>query len=327
MPWNDALEMRCPGNDALAGPRARGEASDAADPAQAPRGPWHRRRPAPALQLRPAGPFLGVEARGIDLSRPLSARDFDRLYRAFVETGLLVVRRQSLSPEAQIAFTRRFGEPFSYTRSVNAHPDHPEVLLLSNLKRRGRPCGSPASGRYWHSDGHYLRRPPTVSILHAIHAPRRGGDTEFASSADAYDRLPAALKARIAGLRVIISRLRSRPYHYPERPPPTPAELEEWVDMDQPVVRTHPDTGRKALYVGGIVPYRIEGMAEAESDPLITELQAYATDPRFVQRHRWRAGDLVLWDNRTLIHRGTPYDQQRSRRHIHRTTVGGEIPV
>jgi alpha-ketoglutarate-dependent taurine dioxygenase len=281
----------------------------------------------PVLQLRPAGPHLGVEALGVDLSEPLPAAAFDRLHAALAESGLLVVRRQSLSPEAQIAFTRRFGDIFSYTLSHNAHPDHPEVLLLSNLRRGGRPCGTPGSGRYWHTDGHYLRVPPGASILHALHVPRRGGDTLFANTADAYDRLPAALKARIEGLRVIISRERTRPYHYPDKPPVTDAERAAWPEVDHPVVRTHPVTGRKSLYVGGVVPYRIEGMAERDSNPLVTELQRYTTDPAYVHVHRWRAGDLVVWDNRTLIHRGTPYDERRSRRHIHRTVAAGEPPV
>lgn len=281
----------------------------------------------PALELRPAGPHFGVEARGVDLSEPLPDPVFDRLRRALAESGLLVVRRQSIGPEALIAFTRRFGDIFSYTLSANAHPHHPEVLLLSNLRRRGRPCGTPGSGRYWHTDGHYLKEPPGESILHAVHAPRTGGDTLFANAADAYDRLPASLRARIDGLRVIISRERTRPYHYPEKPPVTDAERASWPEVDHPVVRTHPLTGRKALYVGGIVPYRIQGMDESESTPLVTELQRYTTDPAFVHVHRWRRGDLVVWDNRTVIHRGTPYDERRSRRHILRTVAGGEAPV
>lgn len=281
----------------------------------------------PALQLRPAGSLFGVEAHGIDLSEPLADSIFERLHRAWTEAGLLVVRRQSLSPEAQIALTRRFGDIFSYTLSANAHPHHPEVLLLSNLRRGGRPCGTPGSGRYWHTDGHYLPVPPGASILHAVHAPRSGGDTLFANTADAYDRLPATLKRRIEGLRVIISRERTRPYHYPDKPPVTDAERAAWPEVDHPVVRTHPVTGRKSLYVGGIVPYRIEGMGEDESNPLVTELQRYTTDPEYVHVHRWRAGDLVVWDNRTVIHRGTAYDERRSRRHIHRTVATGELPV
>ncbi len=279
----------------------------------------------PALQFRPVSPAIGIEANGIDLSESISAGDFDRLRNAWLETGLLIVRRQALSPEAQIAFTRRFGELLVYTRSENAHPDHPELLILSNLRRGGRPCGSPASGRYWHTDGHFLREPPAASLLHAVRVPRVGGDTYFANMATAYDDLPQAVRGRIDGLRVIISRVRSRPYNYPEKPPVTEAERAAWPDMAQPMVRTHPETGRKALYVGGNVPWLVEGMAEAESTPLVTALQAHAIQERNVHVHRWRRGDLVIWDNRSTLHRATAYER-RSVRHMHRTSVAGDTP-
>lgn len=279
-----------------------------------------------ALQLRPASDALGVEVSGIDLSVPFAAATFDRLYAAWVASGLLVFRRQALSPQDQIAFTRRFGEVLIYTRSENAHPEHPEVLILSNLRKHGRALGSPASGRYWHTDGHFLRRPPSASILYALHAPRQGGDTHFANMARAYDDLPAALKAQINDRRVIISRVRSRPYNYPDKPPVTAEERAAWPDMDQPMVRTHAVTGQKALYVGGNVPWRVAGMPEAESTPLIRGLQAHAIQPAYLHVHRWRRGDVLVWDNRTLLHRATGYDAIRTRRHMHRTSAAGEIP-
>jgi len=324
MPWNDALE-RCPGIEALAGRGGRGEASDAADPRQTSAA-QARPRSKPSLQFRPLSPAIGVEARGIDLSQPLSSNCFDRLYSAWLETGLLILRRQNLSPEAQIAFTRRFGEILVYTRSQNAHPRFPQLLLLSNLRRDGRPCGSPSSGRYWHTDGHFLRCPPSASLLHGVRVPRVGGDTWFANMSMAYDALPKATRERIGGLRVIISRVRSRPYNYPHKPPVTDAEREAWPDMDQPLVRTHPETGRKALYVGGNVPWLIAGMPEAQSTPLVTRLQAHAVQAEFVHVHRWRRGDLVIWDNRSTLHRATAYDERRARRHMHRTSVAGDLP-
>lgn len=321
MPWNDALE-RCPGNDALAG---RGGGRDASDAAPDHNNPAALGRP--LLQFRPLSAAIGIEALGIDLSDPISSRTFDRLHAAWLETGLLICRRQSLSADRQIAFTKRFGEILVYTRSENAHSDYPELLILSNLRRNGRACGSPASGRYWHTDGHFLRRPPSASLLHAIHVPRTGGDTWFASMTAAYDALPPDLRDSLEGLRVIISRARSRPYNYPEKPPITEAERAAWPDMDQPIVRTHPETGRKALYVGGNVPWHVEGMPEAESAPLISALQAHAIQPQFVHVHQWQRGDLVIWDNRSVLHRATAYDQQRSKRHMHRTSVAGDVPV
>lgn len=278
------------------------------------------------LSLRPLTKNIGTEVLGLDLSKPLPAQAFEMIHRALVETCVLVIRGQRLDPVAQVAFTRLFGEPLVYTRSQNALRDHPQVLVLSNVKEDGRLIGSPASGRYWHSDGHFLEEPPSISILHGIEVPPSGGETWFANMQAAYDGLPEEMKTRLHGLRVIISRVRSRPYNYPEKPPVTPEERAAWPDMPQPLVRTHPVTGRKALYIGGNVPWRIEDMAEEDSTPLITGLQQFSITQPFVYVHGWQAGDVVIWDNRSSIHRATAYDETLHRRRMHRTTVAGDKP-
>jgi alpha-ketoglutarate-dependent taurine dioxygenase len=276
--------------------------------------------------LRPLTKHIGTEVLDLDLSKPLPAGAFDMIHQALVETCVLVIRGQRLDPVSQVAFTRLFGEPLVYTRSQNALRDHPHVLVLSNIKEDGRLLGSPASGRYWHSDGHFLKEPPAISILHGIEVPPSGGETWFASMQAAYDFLPQETKAKLHGLRVIISRVQSRPYNYPQKPPVTPEERAAWPDMPQPLVRTHPVTGRKALYIGGNVPWRIEGMAQEESAPLITGLQHFSIADHFVYIHHWQAGDVVIWDNRNSIHRATAYDETAHRRHMHRTTVMGDRP-
>lgn len=278
------------------------------------------------LELRPITSTVGQEGSGVNLSEPVSADIVDRLHAALIESTVLVVREQRLSPQAQVDLTRKFGEPIAYTRSGNALPGHPEVLVLSNLLRDGKPLGSPSSGRYWHSDGHFLREPPAISILHGIEVPPAGGDTWFANQFAAYDALPEEMKGRLRGLRVIISRVQSRPYNYPNKPPVTDTERAAWPDMAQPLVRTHPVSGRKALYIGGNVPWRIEGMADEECAALITSLQALSIQDQFTYRHKWRRGDLVLWDNRSSIHRATAYNEIAHRRHMHRTTVAGGLP-
>ena len=276
------------------------------------------------LSLRPITEMIGTEVSGIDLAGPISARDFDRMYAAWLDTTILLFRRQSITPQQQINFSRRFGELLVYTRSENALPGHPEVLVLSNLARDGKPMGSPASGRYWHTDGHYLKCPPAASLLYGAEVPPSGGDTWFANMQAAYEALAAETKVRIDGRQIIISRVKSRPYNYPNKPAVTPEERAAWPDMPQPLVRTHPKTGRKALYVGGNVPWNVVGMAETESDALITDLQAFATQPRFVYVHRWQAGDAILWDNRSSMHRATAYDEVNHRRLMYRTTIAGE---
>jgi alpha-ketoglutarate-dependent taurine dioxygenase len=275
------------------------------------------------LELVPLTDTIGTEVRGVDVTGPISARDFDRIYQAWVDTTILLVRGQAMTPAQHVAFSRRFGQVVSYTRAKFGAQENPEILVLSNITRDGRPIGSPYSGRVWHTDGHYLADPPAGSMLYALEVPPVGGDTSFANMIAAYDALPELTRRRIDGRRVVISRVQSRPYNYPDRPAPTAAERAEWTDVSHPIVRTHEVSGRRALYAGGNVPWRIEGLPEHESAPLITFVQEFSVQPRFTYRHHWRPGDIILWDNRSAMHRASPYDEVRHRRLMHRTTIAG----
>ncbi len=276
------------------------------------------------LDLVPITDTIGTEVRGIDVTRHLSAGEFDRIYQAWIDTTILLFRGQSMTRAQHIDFTRRFGDVVSYTRTEFSEQEYPEILVLSNIAQDGKLIGSPVSGRVWHSDGHYLPNPPAGSMLYAIEVPPVGGDTWFANMIAAYDALPAVTKDRIDGLEVVISRIQSRPYNYPERPPPTAEDRAAWVDVTHPMVRTHEVSGRKALYAGGNVPWRVPGMPESQSAPLVTFVQEFSTLPLFTYRHRWRPGDIVLWDNRSAMHKATAYDQLAHRRLMHRTTLAGQ---
>jgi taurine dioxygenase/putative 2-oxoglutarate oxygenase len=275
------------------------------------------------LELIPITETIGTEVRGVDVTAGLSDSDFERIHQAWLDTTILLVRGQDMTPAQHIAFTRRFGEIYTYTRSRFNDQEHPEILILSNKKENGKPIGSAYSGRVWHSDGHFLTDPPVGSMLYAREVPPVGGDTWYGNMYAAYDALPERVKERIEDLRVVISRVQSRPYNYPDRPAPTPEERAEWVDVSHPVVRVHEETGRKALMVGGNVPWRIEGMPEEESLPLVTFLQEFAVQPQFTYCHRWQPGDILLWDNRSAMHRATPYDDTAHTRLLHRTTITG----
>ncbi|MFY1700763.1 TauD/TfdA dioxygenase family protein [Micromonospora sp. WMMA1923] len=279
------------------------------------------------LELVPLAEGVGTEVRGIDVTGDISDRDFARIHQAWMDTAVLLFRDQKLTPEQHIAFTRRFGEVFAYTRSQFNDVEHPEILLLSNLTRDGKPIGSAYSGRVWHTDGHYLTNPPVGSMLYAIEVPPVGGDTWYANMYAAYEALPERVKERIEDLRVVISRVQSRPYNYPDRPAPTEQERAEWVDVSHPIVRRHEVSGRKALYAGGNVPWRIEGLPVHESAPLVTFIQEFAVQPRFTYRHQWRPGDIVLWDNRGAMHRATYYNDVAHRRLLHRTTIATDRPI
>jgi taurine dioxygenase/putative 2-oxoglutarate oxygenase len=274
------------------------------------------------IEMIPLSENIGTEVRGIDVTGPMSDTIFDRIYDAWIDSTILLIRGQSLDKRQQAVLTDRFGERVSYTRPNFSREDAPDILILSNIRENGQLIGSPVSGRVWHTDGHYLTNPPAGSLLYAIETPPVGGDTMFANMFAAYAALPETVKARIADLKVVISRVQSRPYNYPDRPPPTEDERREWTDMPQPMVRKHPVNGRKALYAGGSVPWRIVGMSEAESAPLVTFVQEFAILPRFIYRHRWEPGDIIVWDNRSAMHRATPYDGEKYRRLMHRTTFG-----
>lgn len=276
------------------------------------------------LQLRPITDAIGTEVSGIDVNDHISAKDFDRIYEAWIDTTILLIRGQRMTPEQQLNFSRRFGEVVSYTRSKFAQKSSEEVLVLSNIVRDGKAIGSPVSGRVWHTDGHYLEKPPTGSMLHALEIPTIGGDTWFANMFAAYEALPESTRSRVENLKVVISRLQSRPYNYPDRPPPSEQERAEWVDVHHPIIRTHEVNGRKAIYAGGNVPWRVEGLPEPESAPLVTYLQEFSTRSAFTYRHKWRVGDIILWDNRSTMHKATPYDTSQ-RRLLHRTTIGQRL--
>jgi alpha-ketoglutarate-dependent taurine dioxygenase len=275
------------------------------------------------LELVPITGSIGTEVRGIDVTGDISDRDFDRIYQAWIDTTILLFRGQDMTPAQHVEFTRRFGEVLAYTRSQFGEDEYPEILILSNITRDGKPIGSAYSGRVWHSDGAYLTKPPVGSMLYAREIPPVGGDTWYGNMIAAYDALPESVKERIEDLEVVISRVQSRPYNYPDRPAPTAQERAEWVDVAHPLVSVHEVSGRKALYAGGNVPWRIEGMPEDESAPLITFLQEFSVLPRFTYRHKWRVGDIVLWDNRSAMHKATYYDDMAHRRLMHRTTISG----
>lgn len=263
--------------------------------------------------VAPLSPALGARIAGIDLSRPLSASDKDAIWGAFLVHHVMAFADQSLSREQQFAFAANFGE-VEAPEARRANGKRYEVAhVMSNLDANGNLTVrySPAANYHWHTDKPYQPAPPMLTTLYAVEVPASGGDTEFANTALAYDTLPAETKCRIAGLRVVFR----------------PAFDASLPAVDQPLVRTHPETGRKALYLGNHSTH-ILGMPEAEGRGLLRELLDHATRRQFVYRHRWRAGDLVMWDNRCLLHRAViDSDTGKYRRIMHRSLVKGTVPV
>jgi alpha-ketoglutarate-dependent taurine dioxygenase len=274
-------------------------------------------------RLSPAG---GVAITGADLSRPLSPDFLAAVDTAFRDHHILVFRDQDLSPDEQLAFTQQFGEIEEHVARHSAASRYGLVHVVTNVGDDGQPTTELMQvGNYlWHTDKSYHEVPSLMTVLHARELPPAGGDTQFANMAMAYEALPEATKRRIAGLRAIHSWAASR--RRAGAPPPSEIEMGERPPVDHPLVRTHPETGAKTLYIGNHASH-VAGMPEAEGEALLLELLEHATQPQFVYTHHWHDGDLVLWDNRCLLHRALAnYEMTRHRRVLNRTVVTGTVP-
>jgi taurine dioxygenase len=281
------------------------------------------------LEIVPLHQVFGAEVRGVDLSKPLDADDFATVHRAHLDHGIVLFRDQHLTPDQHKAFSLRFGPAEIHVVSWYRLPDHPEIIVVSNKKSAdGKPLGLEDAGRYWHSDMSYLPTPALGSILFAHEVPPTGGDTMFASMHAAFDALPNARKEELFKMRAI-HHFGSRWYREKDkagiRPPMTKEEEEKTPPVDHPMIRTHPENGLKSIYAGGFA-MGIVGMAQEPALEFLDELESYMTQPQFVYTHQWRAGDVVFWDNRCVMHHATPYDQNYTR-HMHRSTIKGDVPV
>lgn len=280
---------------------------------------------------------LGHHAEGIDLAKDMDDAAFQHLHDAFCANGVMVFRNQKFSPEEQIRFSRRFGELEIHVVTQYLLDGYPELFKISNLMKDGKRVG--ASAEYWHSDLTYLAKPSRCSLLYAIEIPLDAagqplGDTQFASTMLAYDALPEVMKKKLAPLKGVHRFMDAynrqnaqRASRGIERTAMQDKELRDKTpDVVHPVVRTHPFTGRKCLYVNEGFTVGIEGWPEDEGRALIAELHQHCMQPAFAYRHRWAVGDLVVWDNCSTVHSGTSDYGPEHRRLLYRTTVKGGVP-
>jgi taurine dioxygenase len=278
--------------------------------------------------IKPFDAPLGAEVLGLDLSQPVSDDDFARLHRGHLDHHVLVFRDQQITPAQQVAFSRRFGPLQIHVLRQFQLASEPEVLVISNIRENGEPVGLGDAGHFWHSDLSYKETPSLGSMLHAQELPLEGGDTLFANQHTAWERLPAHLQRAVAGLKAehsYLARYDELRERNPWRPALTQAQIGEVRPAVHPVVRTHPETGRKALFVSEHFTTRILGLPDDESRALLDELFAHSTRPEHIYRHRWQPQDMVFWDNRSLMHlaAGCPDDQRRK---LYRTTIAGDVP-
>ena len=274
---------------------------------------------------------LGAEISGIDV-RDISSRSLKQLRNALNQYQVLVIRDQKLDAAEQVVFSKKFGTLVRRISGEFLHPEFPEVLVLSNRIVDGKSQGATAAyaGEHWHSDLTYAEKPSMASILHALEVAPVGGDTAWANMYEAYNALPHETRELIDKLKAV---------HVRDRRRNPRAGISKEFDRDvnayyeievpdtlHPMVRTHPETGRKALFVSPRFTVAIDGMDDKVAQPLLDLLFDHQKKPEFIYRHKWEVGDLVFWDNRSTIHLACGGIVPPGVRHLHRTSIAGDIP-
>ncbi|MDX3907186.1 MAG: TauD/TfdA family dioxygenase [Pigmentiphaga sp.] len=278
---------------------------------------------APAIEAQPLSPALGARVRGVDASQPLSPATLAQLLDLWHAHGVLCLPGQSLDELQQVRFGEYFGELATTQGEYQISKSHPAIMYITNEKENGEYVGALPDGEmYFHSDMCYVEKPSKATMLYAMQIPSQGGNTLFANMYKAYEALPAATRASLAGLKAVNS-------YEPGTSAPMAAtrmrsaRAEGVRSYSHPVVCTHPVTGRKALYVNRLMTEYIEGMPREESDALLESLFDFQERPEFIYEHRWTPGDLLIWDNRCMLHARTDFDASELRK-LRRITVKGE---
>jgi taurine dioxygenase len=273
------------------------------------------------VRVRPLSPAVGAEIVGVDLRESLDDATFAQILDAWHKHLVILLRDQTLSEEDQVRFAERFGPP-ARIHTKQFMQKHPAVMLISNIREDGKPIGALPDGEmHFHTDQCHQERPAMASMLYAIEIPSQGGNTLFANAYAAYETLPAELKRRIEGRKAVNA------YDYDSAATIRGGDVSaDAPSYAHPVVRTHPATGRKALYVNRLMTRRIEGLPAAESEELLSLLFDHQERPEFIYEHVWRPGDILMWDNRCTLHARTDFSAAE-RRLLRRVTILGEKPV
>ena len=275
----------------------------------------------PPFALRPLSAALGAEIIGVGLSEEIDDHTFAQIRDAWHRSLVILLRGQELSEEDQVRFAEKFGPP-AVIHTKQFVRNHPAVMLISNIREDGKPIGALPDGEmHFHTDQCHQERPAMASMLYALEVPSTGGNTLFANGYAAYATLPDGMKRRIEGRKALNA------YDYDSAAMKRGTRLAEGVpSYMHPVVRTHPATGRKALYVSRLMTVRIEGLPEPESNELLVTLFDHQGRREFVYEHVWRPGDLLMWDNRCTLHARTDFSPNE-RRLMRRVTILGEKPA
>ena len=274
-----------------------------------------------SLKITPLSDALGASITGVDLSATLDDATVESIHKALLDNVIIVFPGQKIDESDQERFCRTFGALQEVRTGKSVGSDHPAVMMITNVKDTGRPTALEDGEMMFHYDQCYYEHPCLGSTLYALEIPDEGGNTLFSNCARAYEALPDAWKKRIERLKAL------NYYDYGGNPTVRPEKIDtskpHWV---HPVVRTHPETGRKALYVNRLMTIRIEGLPKAESDEILDCLFDHIEKPEFIYEHKWHVGDLMMWDNRCSVHARTWFSPEE-RRMMRRVTVRDDTPV
>lgn len=268
------------------------------------------------IEFKPISPLFGIETSDVDLSKPLSDAVFRELESAFYAHQVLGIRNQDITPAQFAAFARRIGPPQPHVIDQFHHPDDSNILILSNVKKDGKPTGLQDAGSYFHTDYSYLQVPARATTLYSRVVPKVGGDTLFANQIAAYDDLPDAMKRRIEPLLAVHHYGNRHDLDETSRTVASPLNAEQKAKMPvitHRIARPHPVTGRKALYAVSGSSFGIVGMPDDEARDLLDELATHSTQPKYQLRFKYGVGDIVVWDNAALLHSATLIDPNDAR--------------
>ena len=278
------------------------------------------------LDLRPVGATFGAELHGFRLDGDLPEAEVAGFRNALHQNRFLLLRNVPNDPAALVAFSKRLGSLELHSASAHTHPDHPEIFLVGNYADDRMRANFATGVEQWHADSSFRERPSLCSLFYGAICPPEGGETCLLDAVTAYAELPAALRARITWLNGVhdlntLSEWNRR--HTPGRAPLSDEARRRFPPVSQPLVRRHPITGRPSLFICPAVISHVEGLPPAEGHALIAEVMEHATQERYVYRHQWKAGDLVVWDNLATLHTAALFDHARYQRLMFRTTVAG----
>jgi alpha-ketoglutarate-dependent taurine dioxygenase len=275
-------------------------------------------------------PTFAAEVRGMPIHGDVSPELLTQFVALLHRYRVLVVPEANVEPADLVAFSRRFGPLEIHSRFDNTLPEHREIFCVGNVERDGMKASFSRGVEQWHADSSYREIPSDASLFYGEFVPDDGGETLFADATAAWRTLDTAVQTRIESLRAVHSLETLRQWnqsHNPDRSTDTQEQVARFPPVAQPLVRTHPATGAKSLYVCPAVISRVDGMEPAEGADLIKQLIRHASQPRYVYRHRWHRGDLVIWDNRAVLHTASLFDHMKYQRLMYRTTLAGNAPL